>query len=408
MTYEELDIDPSRLSKDYLNNPLKHGDKPTKEELEYLYLELNLPMLKIAEVLGTTRGAIDYNLGRYKIKKSAELVKKQKAATPRKYSYIKKEVLYDLFITKNLSGTEIGAMLHIPGTCLRRLFKKYNLQKTPEQFKAMQIRVVNERYAKRTEEERQHKVEACRRAWYNQSEEELAKRIEIFSRVNSNRTPEHQAKLVTSWKKHLANETPEEKAKRIQNVSKGTKVAMSKIPFQKRIEMRKKSQLTRKNQSEESKKRTREKYNKTWSSKSEAECKYIISKGIETKRKNGTLCSSGPEKRVKALLESKFKEVKYQYKSEKYPFVCDFYIPELDLYIEYQGLWTHGLKPFEGTGEDLQKVEFWKNKKTKYYAMAIDTWTRRDVKKRKLAKESNLNWLEFFNMQQFIEWFDKL
>ena len=80
----------------------------------------------------------------------------------------------------------------------------------------------------------------------------------------------------------------------------------------------------------------------------------------------------------------------------------------MDLYIEYQGLWTHGLKPFEGTAEDLQKVELWKNRKTKYYKMAIDTWTRRDVKKRKLAKENNLNWLEFFNMQQFMKWFDKL
>ena len=183
---------------------------------------------------------------------------------------------------------------------------------------------------------------------------------------------------------------------------------MSKIPLQKRIEMRKKSQFALKNRSEESKRRTREKYNKTWSRKSEEERRYIVSKGIETKRKNGTLCSSGPEKKVKALLESKFKEVKYQYKSEKYPFVCDFYILELDLYIEYQGLWTHGLKPFEGTGSDLQKVELWKNRKTKYYKMAIDTWTRRDVKKRKVAKENNLNWLEFFNMQQFMEWFDKL
>lgn len=408
MTYEELGIDPSRLSKDYLNNPLKHGDKPTKEELEYLYLELNLTIHKVAEILGTARGAIEYNLCRYKIKKSAELVKKQKAATPKKYDYIDPKVLYDLFITKNLSKPEIRAILHVPETCLGRLLKRYGIEKTPEQFKAMQIRVVNERYAKRTEEERQHKVEACRRAWHNQSEEELARRIEIFSRVNRNRTPEHQAKLVASWKKHLANETPEEKAKRIQNVSKGTKVAMSKIPLQKRIEMRKKSQFALKNRSEESKRRTREKYNKTWSRKSEEERKYIVSKGIETKRKNGTLCSSGPEKKVKALLESKFKEVKYQYKSEKYPFVCDFYIPELDLYIEYQGLWTHGLRPFEGTIEDLQKVELWKNRKTKYYKMAIDTWTRRDVKKRKLAKENNLNWLEFFNMQQFMEWFDKL
>lgn len=34
-----------------------------------------------------------------------------------------------------------------------------------------------------------------------------------------------------------------------------------------------------------------------------------------------------------------------QYKSEVYPFHCDFYIQSDDLYIEYQGSWTHAVSP---------------------------------------------------------------
>lgn len=35
-----------------------------------------------------------------------------------------------------------------------------------------------------------------------------------------------------------------------------------------------------------------------------------------------------------------------QYKSNVYPFHCDFYIQSEDLYIEYQGSWTHGNMPY--------------------------------------------------------------
>lgn len=147
---------------------------------------------------------------------------------------------------------------------------------------------------------------------------------------------------------------------------------------------------------------------KRYGVKSSMQCKEVILKGIKTKRINHTFHTSKPEQEILKLLRQKFKNVQYQYTSEKYPFACDFYIPERDLYIEYQGTWTHGKKPFEGTSEDLQKVELWKSKNTKFYIGAIETWTIRDPLKRETAKKNNLNWLEFFNMQQFMEWFDKL
>ena len=129
-----------------------------------------------------------------------------------------------------------------------------------------------------------------------------------------------------------------------------------------------------------------------------------LSKIIETKRKNGTFNTSKPEDQTYDLLKEKYIDVIRQYKSDKYPFTCDFYIPSLDLYIECNYHWTHGGKPYEETEEDLAKVDKWKDKNTKYYDNAIYTWTIRDVNKRKIAKENKLNWIEFFSILELNEW----
>lgn len=131
-------------------------------------------------------------------------------------------------------------------------------------------------------------------------------------------------------------------------------------------------------------------------------------KKIETQKKNNTFGKSEAENIIFNLLLTKFKDVKRQYTSEKYPFACDFYIPKLDLYIEYQGTWTHGGKPYENTKEDLQRIKVWKSKNTDYYSGAIIVWKEKDPLKRKTAKENHLNWLEFFSMSQFMEWYNKL
>ena len=70
----------------------------------------------------------------------------------------------------------------------------------------------------------------------------------------------------------------------------------------------------------------------------------------------------------------------------------------MDLYIECNYNWTHGNKPYEGTEEDIEIVNKWKAKNTRFYDNAINTWTIRDVKKRNIAKQNNLNWIEFFSI----------
>ena len=102
------------------------------------------------------------------------------------------------------------------------------------------------------------------------------------------------------------------------------------------------------------------------------------------------------------------KDTKTQYKSEKYPFACDFYIPEIDTYIEYQGSWTHGKEPYLGTSKQLEKVKLWESKNTRFYTSAIKTWTITDVLKRKIAKDNKLKYLEFFSIKDFNNWFIQL
>ena len=48
---------------------------------------------------------------------------------------------------------------------------------------------------------------------------------------------------------------------------------------------------------------------------------------------------------------------------ERYPYACDFYIVSEDKFIEFQGHWTHGKKPFKPEEKDSQeKLNKWKEK----------------------------------------------
>ena len=123
-----------------------------------------------------------------------------------------------------------------------------------------------------------------------------------------------------------------------------------------------------------------------------------------TKKKNHTFNTSSKETKSYNLILEKFNDVISQYKSDKYPFLCDFYIPSLDLYIECNYHWTHGGHPYNDNTDDKIIVNKWKSKNTSYYNNAIRTWTIRDVKKRNTAKENNLNYLEFFTILELENW----
>ena len=125
----------------------------------------------------------------------------------------------------------------------------------------------------------------------------------------------------------------------------------------------------------------------------------FIKKSYQTKKKNNSFNTSKIEEQLKQYLTENNIPYIYQYTSDRYPFNCDFYFPDKDLYVEIQGTWTHGGKPFTDSEEDKILLEKWKSKETDFYKNAIETWTVRDVKKRAIAKENRLNYLEIFSCE---------
>ena len=135
--------------------------------------------------------------------------------------------------------------------------------------------------------------------------------------------------------------------------------------------------------------------------------KEVVNKRIETKRKNHTFNTSKIEINSYNLLKTKYIDTLYQYKSNEYPYSCDFYIPSLKLYIECNYHWTHGGHPFnESDDNDIKLLNIWKEKHTKYYNNAIQCWTIRDVNKRNIAIKNNLNYIEFWNFDELKNWIE--
>lgn len=116
----------------------------------------------------------------------------------------------------------------------------------------------------------------------------------------------------------------------------------------------------------------------------------------ETMKNNGSFSKSIPEQAILDFLLNEYGNVIYQYKDDlRYPFKCDFYLPEKDVFIEYNGYWTHGKHPFDANNiEDILILEKWKGKSNKQYKIAIDVWTKMDPMKRKIAKENKLKYIE--------------
>lgn len=132
-----------------------------------------------------------------------------------------------------------------------------------------------------------------------------------------------------------------------------------------------------------------------------------LKKAIETKKKNNTFNTSKSENLVYQELCNLFdkENIIRQFSDSRYPFSCDFYISNLDLFIECNFHWTHGFHWFnENDKEDLRILNLWKSKNSKYYQQAIYTWTNLDLRKRDMAKRNNLNYLVFWNLEEFYEW----
>ena len=124
----------------------------------------------------------------------------------------------------------------------------------------------------------------------------------------------------------------------------------------------------------------------------------IRDKSNQTKQKNHSFNTSKIEERfAQWLTDNNIKFIR-QYRSAQYPFACDFYFPDKDLYLEINALWTHGRHLFNSESmTDQETLAEWKSKKSKYYDNAIETWVVRDPKKYKTAQKNHLNWAVVYN-----------
>ena len=119
-----------------------------------------------------------------------------------------------------------------------------------------------------------------------------------------------------------------------------------------------------------------------------------------TMKRNHTFNSSSTEEEFFLYIKSRFPKVIRQYKDKnRYPYFCDFYIPELDYFIELQGYYTHGNHPFDpNSNEDLQLIEYYKNKYGED-CQPITIWSIKDVEKRNCAKCNHLNFKEVWSLE---------
>ena len=126
-------------------------------------------------------------------------------------------------------------------------------------------------------------------------------------------------------------------------------------------------------------------------------------------KRNHTFNSSSTEEELFLYIKSRFPKVIRQYKDKnRYPYFCDFYIPELDYFIELQGYYTHGKHPFDpNSNEDLQLIEYYK-KKYGEDCQSITIWSIKDVEKRDCAKRNHLNFKEVWSLKEGKEFIDNL
>lgn len=352
-------LDKNKLSRDFEKNPIKKGEPICKEDLTYLRMELNLTNKEIAAILGCPTCKIDH------------------------FSF------------------------------------KHGLKKTKEQKAQIMQNTTKNRW-KRLSEEQKETIRAKQKAWWNNRTKEEKEQWKITVSNNSkimwkNMTQEQYdstiSKMSQSAKLYNENMSEEQKQNRIKAFQNTWYNATQEEKCIRNKKNRDKKKQWWENVSEEVLENRSKHWKQTMSNKTREELQEIQNKIYQTKKKNNSLNSSKPEKYYEYLLREKFKEdLLTQYKSEKYPFACDFYLKHKNIYIDLNFHWTHGKHLFDINNEqDQQLLMLWKQKaqKSKFYKNAIYTWTDLDVRKDKISKENNINRLVFYTEAEFNNWLEE-
>lgn len=344
------------------------------------------------------------------------------------------EELYDLYITQNLSKNEI---FKLKGRKAVRLIKEYNIEKSKELKTKCRIRTNLQKYGVENVSQLANIKNKVKQTCLNKYGvdnaskcTEVKQKIQVTNLEKYNSTnPMKNEDIKQKFKQNLISKYGVDNASKIpESIKKRSQTLINKYGTDNLQNIE--SIVVKRQQTNE--KRYGSKYlfgsnyfkhkckqtflkrygvdnpMKFFKIVDKIKLKSVISstKMSNTKRLRGTFNTSKVEDKLAQLLTQKFNIVR-NFRSELYPFNCDFYIPNLDLYIEYHGHWTHGTEPFDKI-KHKEILQQWilKSKYSKYYERAIKTWTDLDVRKSNIAKANNLNCLVFYNEKQFMKWYN--
>lgn len=397
--------------RNYQINPLKYAEKPSKEDIEYLYIEQNKTKKELMRYFDKSKDTVSswfkyYNIKKPKalIKQSIERVQIERYGTAyymqSKFYQDKKEQINAKRVETNLKiyGTKTPVeneeiKKKIKETCLKDI--DINGLNVYQRARKKGIQTCLKKYGVSTYSQTQECKNKVKDFFnkkygvdsYTQAQEFKQKYNEVclqkYGKPNYVQTKEYQIKSKQTKKEKYGNENYNNRDLAKQTcLKKFGKITYTQTQEYKDKYCDKDSILLRQN------------------------------KANKTKRQNKTFNTSEQENKVAELLIKKYPNTIRQYRSEEYPFDCDFYIPEQNLYIETSFFWTHGkynhkvYGPFDKTNtEHLLLLEFWKNKNTKFYKQAIYTWTNLDVRKLECFKKNNLNYKIFYTMEEFNQWY---
>lgn len=90
--------------------------------------------------------------------------------------------------------------------------------------------------------------------------------------------------------------------------------------------------------------------------------------------------------------------IKYQhFDIDRYPFNCDFYFPDTDIWIELNGWWHHGEHPYTASDQDQQTLIDAEIKYPNQYESFRKVWTQSDPIKHDYALKNNLKYYCIYN-----------
>lgn len=311
--------------------------------------------------------------------------------------------IYDLYIVKNLSILEVCEQLAVGKTTFHRYLRKFRIKKSKNAAFSCYESSCLKKYGVKHPSKLEKVKKATRTTNFKKYGKEYIFQVkEIKEKIKKTHlerlnvdNPAKSKTIKTKIKENNLKKYGEKNVMQVKSVKE--KVITTNLD---------KYKVKNVFQDEKVKEKIKRTNQKHWGVDNPSQNEQIKLKKIATHHKNKSFNTSSFEKEVYERLKNKYKEVYSQYITTRYPFRCDFYIKDIDCFIEIQGLWTHGGKPFEGTLIDLMKLDQWKQKSmtSKFYADAIKTWTERDVIKRQFAIQNKLNFFEFFTKKDFYFW----